>query len=143
MRSPRTEEPVPIGLDNLDVDHILPISWWEHWLLPDGTSAKDSEVNDALLARFSDQPLSSRMSAILRRERAKATLGNLTLLHYGVNRSLKNHAFPVKRERLFSESNLQLNRSLMRADNWDEDQIERRGRELFEIAKQVWHSPGA
>jgi hypothetical protein len=127
----------------LDVDHILPASWWEHWPLPEGTSAKETEVTDALRARFSDQQFPIRMSAILLRERAKAMLGNLTLLHYGVNRSLQNHAFPVKRERLFSESNLHLNRSLMRADYWDEDQIEGRGRQLFEIAKQVWHSPEA
>lgn len=35
----RTEEPTIPDLSNLDIDHILPRSWYEHWALPDGTKA--------------------------------------------------------------------------------------------------------
>jgi hypothetical protein len=141
MRSTRSEEPMPSGLENLDVDHILPTSWFEHWPLPDGSFAKITEATEARVLSYSEQPLPTRMSAILQRERTKVTIGNLTLLHYGINRGLKHHAFPAKREALFAESNLHLNRGIMRAQNWDEAAIERRGRDLFEVAKKLWQGP--
>lgn len=77
----------------------------------------------------------------MKRERLKQTFGNLTLVHYGVNRSLQNSAFVAKREKFFAESNLHLNRSLMRAETWDEQSIEVRGRLLFEVARQIWKGP--
>jgi len=138
LRSPRTEEPVPLALDSLDIDHVLPTSWLEHWPLPDGAKASAADINASILASYSDQPLSVRHASIRRRESAKAKIGNLTLLHYGVNRGLQNHGFDRKREALFAESNLQLNRELMRLDSWDEDAIESRGRNLFEVARQLW-----
>lgn len=75
----------------------------------------------------------------MRRERLKGTFGNLTLVHYGVNRSLQYAAFATKRERLLAESNL--NRDLMRAENWNEESIEQRGRELFEVARRLLKGP--
>jgi hypothetical protein len=141
LRSKRSEEPVVSGLENLDVDHILPTSWFEHWSLSDGHSATSSDAGAALLASFSDQPLSERHAAIRLREVTKTRIGNLTLLHYGVNRSLQHYNFPRKREALFAESNLHLNRSLMRADHWDERAVDTRGRELFEVARRIWKGP--
>jgi hypothetical protein len=143
LRSPRTEEPVPLALESLDVDHILPISWFEHWHLTDGTKATSQEVQAAVVARFGEQAVSARYSSILRREQLKVSMGNLTLLHYGVNRGLQNHSFLKKREALFGESHLQLNRELMRASEWNEEAIERRGRKLFEVAQRLWPSPDA
>lgn len=43
----------------------------------------------------------------MRRERMKATLGNLTLVHYGVNRALQNGPFEKKRDAFLKHSNLQ------------------------------------
>jgi hypothetical protein len=143
LRSSRSEEPIPNGLENLDVDHILPMSWFEHWPLQDGKSATYDDVRVALQSIFSETLRSPLTEAILRREKLKLTIGNLTLLHYGVNRGLKHYAFPSKREALFAESNLHLNRPMMRAANWDEEQIEMRAKELFEIAKRLWPSPDA
>lgn len=82
-----------------------------------------------------------RVEAINRREKLKATIGNLTLVHYGINRSLQNGPFAEKRETLFAELNLHLNRTLMRAEEWDEAAIEGRGSELFEVARAVWRGP--
>jgi hypothetical protein len=140
MRSVRTEEPT-LAVDALDIDHILPTSWFEHWPLPDGTRANDTEAYAALLASRSDQPLSERHSAIRHRETAKVRLGNLTLLHYGINRGLQNCAFERKRESLFAESNLQLNRQLMRLQEWNEEAIDQRGRAMFDVARQIWQGP--
>jgi hypothetical protein len=82
-----------------------------------------------------------RIEAINRREKLKATIGNLTLVHYGINRSLQNGPFAEKRERLFAESNLHLNRRLMRAEFWDEAAIEERGSDLFGVARAIWRGP--
>jgi hypothetical protein len=68
-------------------------------------------------------------------------IGNLTLVHYGVNRSLQNHAFDAKRKAMFEHSNLQLNRRLMQRDSWDEAAIADRGEELVKIAMQIWPGP--
>lgn len=141
MRSAKTEELFVLGVDSLDVDHILPTSWLEHWPLADGTQAKQSEVQEALLASFSDQPVSDRLAAIHRREQCKARIGNLTLLHYGVNRSLQHHAFDKKRKELFAHSNLHLNRELMLLDAWNEEAIEQRGKTSFELARNLWRGP--
>lgn len=141
MRSAKTEEPFVLSVTSLDVDHILPTSWFEHWPLPDGTQAKQSQVQEAFLASFSDQPVPEYLAAILRREQCKARIGNLTLLHYGVNRSLQHHAFDKKRKELFAHSNLHLNRDLMVMEAWDEDAIDQRGRTCFDFAKQLWRGP--
>jgi hypothetical protein len=141
MRSAKTEEPFVLGVESLDVDHIMPVSWFEHWPLPDGSHANQSEAQEAAMAAFSEQPLSDRLAAIRRRETTKVRMGNLTLLHYGVNRALQNHSFAKKRESLFANSNLHLNRQLMLMAAWNEDEIDRRGRATFEAAKQIWRGP--
>ena len=104
LRSERSEEPLPGGLGNLDIDHILPTSWLEYWPLPDGTQAQPSEVTDASTVMLIGDQLSDRLRAVHQREETKATIGNLTLLHYGVNRSLQNREFLIKREKFFEES---------------------------------------
>ncbi len=81
------------------------------------------------------------LESIFKREKAKNTIGNLTLLDNRVNRSLQNFSFNQKREVLFAESNLHLNRDLMRAEYWNEDKIEQRSQKLFDFAKQIWTGP--
>ena len=80
----------------------------------DGGTVAASEAGTAFLDSLTNPKPSSRTDAIMRRERLKATFGDLTLVHYGVNRSLQNGPISTKRERFFAESNLHLNRALMR-----------------------------
>jgi uncharacterized protein with ParB-like and HNH nuclease domain len=141
LRSAQSEEPVPGGLENLDVDHILPTTWFEFWPLADNSKVEWSEANVVTRARLTGEPLSERQLAIKRREDAKAAIGNLTLLHYGVNRSLQNREFAVKREKLFATTNLHLNRSLILLTKWDEMEIASRGQALFDIAVKLWRGP--
>jgi hypothetical protein len=129
---------MPQGL--LDVDHIMPDKWYEHWRLG-GELVTAEEASATSLGVLFGQQQKPRDEAISKRERLKATFGNLTLVHYGINRSLQHGPFSAKRETLFAESNLHLNRDLMRADPWDEDAITRRGHALFEIANQIWRGP--
>lgn len=134
MRSSRTDDFDFSKLDKLDVEHILPVSWFEYWQLPDGISVKEEEIKNIDI----DSPHSA---LIIKRERVKNSIGNLTLLHNGVNRSLQNYSFKQKRETFFAESNLHLNRDLMMADCWNENKIEQRGKKLFDFAKKIWEGP--
>jgi uncharacterized protein with ParB-like and HNH nuclease domain len=141
MRSARSEEPLAGDLESLDVDHILPASWFEYWELPDGTKTTASEAAAVHLAFLSNEELSTHQLAIRRREEAKATIGNLTLIHYGINRGLHNREFLLKREKFFAESNLHLNRTLMRLEKWDEADIAARGQAMFDVALKLWRGP--
>ena len=139
-RSPRAEEHFVPTPGMLDIDHILPDKWYEHWDL-NGEMVTAHEASQASLATLFGNDDTPRQTLIARRERLKATMGNLTLAHYGINRSAQNSAFEIKRQLFFAESNLHLNRSLMVAPVWNEDAIEKRGRDLFEIARTIWKGP--
>jgi hypothetical protein len=140
LRSSRSEEPFAVMSDNLDVDHILPNKWYDHWPLNNENITEDEATRGAL-AIFAEGEPPPRIKSILRREQLKATWGNLTLAHYGVNRSLQNGPFDEKRDALFAVSNLQLNRTLMLASHWNEEEIEKRGQVLFEVARGIWPGP--
>lgn len=143
MRSEKSEERVPLALDTLDIDHILPQTWHTYWPLPDGTNATSAEVSQARILQYAPDNLDARSKMILERDWAVPRIGNLTLVHYGVNRGLQNHAFPNKRVALFEHSNLQLNRKLMQMEQWGEASITSRGEVLFEVARGLWIGPQA
>ena len=71
------------------------------------------------------------------RERAKNTLGNLTLLTPPANSQNGNEGWPFKRERI-AQSLLALNREIAGHDNWDEETIRNRGEKVAEAADLVW-----
>jgi hypothetical protein len=141
MRSEKTEETVPLNLDALDIDHIMPRSWFSHWPLADGTTVSDFEASNAQRLRYSSSTIDHRTQAIFDREDAVPRIGNLTIVHLGVNRALQNHGFDKKREALFEHSNLQLNRALMQRESWDETSIAARGEALFKFAVKIWPGP--
>lgn len=141
MRSVKTEELVPLNLEALDIDHVLPQSWYSHWPLADGTSVTSFDVQNAQPLRFSGPEIDRRSQMIFAREDAVPRMGNLTIVHLGVNRALQNHGFNEKRQALFEHSNLQLNRALMQCESWDEGAIAARGNALFEFAVKLWPGP--
>ena len=141
MRSALTEESVPLAFDVLDIDHVLPQHWYTYWPLPGGKVVSAEEAQGATLLALAGQDLDPGQAAMFRREQAIPRIGNLTMVHYGVNRSLQNREFEAKREKFFDHSNLQLNRGLTKATFWDEDAIQSRSEMLFEFALRLWCSP--
>lgn len=143
LRSEKSEERVPLDLGALDIDHVMPQSWYAHWPLAllEGANVASDEATAASFKRFSSDGIDARTEAILERQDAIPRIGNLTLVHYGVNRSLQNSAFDAKRKALFEHSNLHLNRQLMQRTIWDEAAIAKRGEFLAEIALQIWPGP--
>ena len=109
---------------DLQIEHIMPQSWREHWSLREGTA--DHE-------------------AITKRDRAVHTIGNLTLVNGHLNPELSNSAWEVKRKGLAEYSVMFLNKRLVNEgpDTWDEQEIKNRARWLHEQAIQVWpHARG-
>lgn len=134
----RTEEPTIPDLSNLDIDHILPRSWYEHWPLPDGTKATFAEAQAAEQQEMVGSTLSDHYQAIRRRAKAIPTLGNLTLLNLSVNREAQNKAFPTKKSLLIANTVLSLNGDLMARDSWDEDAIAQRAKYMAGAATQLY-----
>ena len=141
IRTEKTEEPIPLALDSLDIDHILPQSWYTYWPLADGAKISSDEALAAAPMRYLTEGVDAKAQSILKRQDAVPRMGNLTLVHYGVNRALQNHAFEAKRKALFEHSNLQLNRGLMQLAAWDEAAIEVRGDVLLKAALRIWPGP--
>lgn len=134
----RTEEPQIPELSNLDIDHILPESWYEHWPLPAGTRATAAEASAAYMLEVGGGVLSDHQVAIRNRAKSVSTLGNLTLLNLSVNRQAQNKAFLIKKKLLLENTNLSLNVRLLALECWDEDVIVQRGRALAGAAAQLY-----
>ena len=104
---------------NLHIEHIMPQAWHQNWPLPQG--ADDDE-------------------AIVNRDRAVHTIGNLTLVNGRLNASLSNAAWDSKRKALTDHSVMFLNKRLVNdgPEVWDEQVIEKRAKWLHERAVEVW-----
>lgn len=131
------DENVPI--ENLSVEHILPDRWAEHWPLAMGGVAPHEQFHAAVDAGHLISPEMREEMEV--RERAKNTLGNLTLLTPPANSQNGNEGWPFKRERI-ARSLLALNRDIAEHDCWDEESIRTRGEKLAEAVDVVWPGIG-
>ena len=116
------QEGVFVDPEGLTIEHMMPQGWnKKDWSLPAGTNEDETA---------------------LRREQLIHTFGNLTLLKRELNSAASNGPFAGKRDLILEESVLRLNQYFSNIGVWNEEAIEKRGRELFEIAKKVWPHPG-
>lgn len=114
----------------LTIEHLLPQRWHKSWPLPDGSVG--------IVDLWAAQPDDPRLEPTRRRNAALQTFGNLTLITGGLNSSNSNNAWPEKRAAIESNSILPINLQLRSARTWDEDAINRRGRELLQHALRIW-----
>ena len=105
---------------NLNIEHIMPQGWFQHWPLPTDTDEEDM--------------------AIARRNRLLHSIGNLTLVNGQLNSTLSNAPWQNKRETLGHHSVMFLNKDLLEHSPsvWDEAAIMERGRRLHQAAVQAW-----
>ena len=134
----RTEDAFGDKLSHLDIDHILPQSWFEHWYLADGSKANSAEMQSVMLKQRSGIPLNEREQLIATRQSSLKTLGNLTLLNLSVNREAQHKDFSVKKDLLIANTNLRLNVELLKYDNWSETQIKIRAEQLASEALRIF-----
>ncbi|MDB5715986.1 MAG: hypothetical protein JWO15_3383 [Sphingomonadales bacterium] len=131
----RTHLDENIPIENLSVEHILPDKWAKNWPLPNSGAAPHENYFSAIDGGY---PVSAEMREEMDvRERAKNTLGNLTLLTPPANSQNGNEGWPFKRERI-AKSLLALNRNIAENDGWDEKLIRNRGEQLADAAHKVW-----
>jgi hypothetical protein len=114
---------------DLQVEHLLPQKWEQHWPL----TAADGE-------RLSGDALSSASEA---RNARVHRLGNLTLVSGGMNAGLSNRAWSEKRAALNEKTKLLLNVELVGRDEWDEAAIDDRTERLAGGLAKVWPGPSA
>ncbi|MBI2709256.1 MAG: DUF262 domain-containing protein [Actinobacteria bacterium] len=114
-----------IDIARKSVEHILPQGWRHEagWALPDG--------------------LADPTAAGIDRDRALHTWGNLTLVTWGKNSELSNHAWDVKKESLAQHTALQINRDLRTRwpNGWNETTINERADYLINAMKTIWPAP--
>ena len=123
-RSPKTEA---TSRPSLWVEHVMPVSWHEHWPL----------LNEA------GEPVGDDDSRYWKRETAIHTLGNLTIVTESLNRSLSHLPFKEKKIQLVKHSNLTLNSRIAEQENWEESSISERGDTLATLACSIWPVPMA
>ena len=137
----RTEEPELPDLSALDVDHIMPRSWYEHWPMQDGWTATSQEAQSLEYLVRNGATLTPRQEEMRKRIQAISTLGNLTLLNLSVNRQAQNYAYPNKRDLLIANTVLRLNVPLTQKSQWTVEDIAQRGEMLSAVAVRVWPGP--
>lgn len=124
--------------DTLTVEHIMPQNWRKHWPMSRKPEPSDTDFDQAIFAVLEDD---SAVGSIVRRNRIKHTLGNLTLVTQSFNTGVSNSAFEIKRKEFEEQSILMLTKDFVKKKKWDEDEIANRSKMLFEYARKLWIQP--
>lgn len=131
----RTEDPkepaAVIHYDNLQIEHIMPQSWEEHWPLLGETGNR--------IAKDELDPVWVNQSA--ERRRTVDRIGNLTLVTGNFNGSVSNLSWPVKRVEFEKQKSLVINYGVAQSENWSETTIAERARLLAAAATRLWPAP--
>lgn len=122
--------------DQLQIEHVMPQTWWTNWLL-NGQVVKRDISNWWHLPTEEEKPL---VEAARARSVSVQTLGNLSLLNKYANPAASNGAFDLKLVE-YGHSVLRLNRYFDKVDQWDEQAIGKRGQELAELFCKVYPRP--
>jgi hypothetical protein len=115
-------EKAAFDYDRLQIEHIMPRSWMQHWPI---------EAEDVATLELAEQ----------RRRSAVDHIGNLTLITAPLNGFVSNGQWTTKRDGLSEHSQLILNSLVVDCESWDEDTIRSRGSDLAHVACRVWSKP--
>jgi hypothetical protein len=134
MRGKKSED--EIVPDGLQIEHVLPQTWWKRWQLNGMTLKRDITGSWIEL----DDEEKSVVRAAHSRNSALQTLGNLSLLNKYANPAASNGALDLKLAE-YSHSVLRLNRYFDKVEMWDEQAISVRGNLLAEMLCKVYPHP--
>lgn len=114
------------------VEHIMPQSWQKHWPLHSGEKGYTFvELQDA-------DETGQRAIDTRERNRAVHRMGNLTIISQALNADESNLPWTKKLPKLKKHSLLPINLELHSLEKWTDKKIAKRGKELFEHAKEIW-----
>lgn len=111
-------------IDNLTLEHILPMKPNESWNTEEFLEGREGNIDEY-----------------------KVRLGNMTLLHNAINSKLQNESFQMKRDRKdkhgndigYRSSSLAINKNtIINYDSWTVSVIEKREKIFAERAVQIW-----
>jgi hypothetical protein len=105
--------------DDLQVEHVMPQSWKEHWPFPAGADPTEWTA---------------------RRSQAVNCIGNLTLVTQSFNGAVSNLAWSSKKPEFEQQRSLMINYDIAASDVWDEDAIGKRAADLAAISERIWPS---
>ena len=138
LRTTKTEKVI---IPSSSVEHVMPQEWADHYPL-DGVLVPREMVRDWFFS--SDDEAVAKWEQIKEkvqsRNRAIHCLGNLTIVTQPLNAAMKNAPFKEKKAEL-RNSVLILNRYFDSLENWDEKEMDRRARSLFDTARHIWTGP--
>lgn len=134
LRSEDPHEPdAVVTYGSLQIEHVMPQSWTEHWPL----------VNAAGDVVFENDEDAHWLHLSAERRRAVDRMGNLTLVTGTFNRGVSNLAWSVKKAEFAKQKSLVINFDIANRDGWDEDAITARGRALAAVVARLWPAPDA
>ena len=132
----RTNKQEDITINSmLTREHVMPQNWYQYWSINGKFYSKD-EVEEAKKSYFNR---TDEQNAIYNRCSLINTFGNITLLTRSLNsdKEVSNKGFDIKGPKIVEQSSLELNKYFKR-DRWNEEEIQERGKYLFEYAKEIW-----
>lgn len=133
LRSEDQHEPAAsINYDNLQIEHVLPRAWHQHWPICDEGVALNPDDSDPRWIARSDQ-----------RRRVIDSIGNLTLVTGTFNRGVSNLGWATKRAEFEKQKSLVINYSLARSSQWDEAAILERAGNFAGAVSRLWPSAEA
>lgn len=132
LRSEDPKEPCAvINYTNLQIEHIMPQSWEQHWPL--------SDADGNHVAKNEADPVWINLST--ERRRAVDRIGNLTLVTGSFNGSVSNLGWLVKRSEFEKQKSLVINYAVAQQEDWSERSIEERAKILAAGAVRLWPAP--
>jgi len=124
MRAENNKEPnAIIFYDDLEIEHIMPQGWEQHWPITAMPQIADPSQNPTTL-----------------RNLVVDRIGNLTLVTSDFNKELSNKAWSLKQPEFKKQHSLLINVDVSTSEHWDEAAIDTRARKLAMHANGIWPS---
>jgi len=131
------QEKVKFINSGLTIEHLLPQTWYEHWPLND-EYISENDFTISIHAVMTEEDKNGKYHMIENRNKVLHTIGNLTILTTALNPSVSNSSFEIKKEEINLQSTVLLNTYFQNKTVWDEEEIRKRSKYLYDLIRQIW-----
>jgi hypothetical protein len=131
------QEKVKFVNSGLTIEHILPQTWYEFWPLDDEFISKE-DFDISVHAVMTEEDKEGKYHRIEKRNKILHSIGNLTILTASLNPSVSNSSFDIKKQEIAQQSTVVLNTYFQNKFTWNEEEILKRSKYLFEQIRKIW-----